>query len=81
MSASGIGTAIRASFPALKRPDPAEMFKKVDSDGNGGISQSELDAMAGEMEAKTGKTLDMSEAVTTYDLDGDGLLSQDEMGR
>lgn len=77
---SSIGTAIRGiTSQALRRPDPAEMFKKVDSDGNGGISQSELDAMAGEIEAKTGKTLDMSEAVTTYDLNGDGLLGQDEM--
>lgn len=65
---------------AMKRPDPAEMFKKVDTDSNGGISQSELDAMAEEMASRSGKTLDMSEAIATYDLDGDSLLSQDEMG-
>lgn len=65
---------------SMKRPDPTEMFKKVDTDGDGGINQAELDAMAKEMTARSGQTLDMSEAINTYDLDGDTLLSQDEMG-
>jgi Ca2+-binding EF-hand superfamily protein len=79
---SGISSSMMSSVYAqsMKRPDPAEMFKKVDTDGNGGISQNELNAMAEEMTARSGQTLDLSEAINTYDLDGDALLSQDEMG-
>lgn len=79
---SSIGSSMMNSIysQSMKRPDPAEMFKKVDTDGDGGISQTELDAMTEEMAARGGKTLDMSEAIATYDLDGDTLLSQDEMG-
>jgi Ca2+-binding EF-hand superfamily protein len=60
-------------------PDPAEMFNKVDTDGSGGISQSELDAMAGDMSSGTGQTIDTSNALSTYDTDGDGELSSGEM--
>lgn len=79
---SGISSSIMSSMytQGMKRPDPAEMFKKVDTDGNGGISQTELNAMAEEMTARSGQTLDLSEAISTYDLNGDALLSQDEMG-
>jgi len=61
------------------RPDPAEMFKKVDTDGSGGISQTELDAMAEDMSSRTGQTIDTSNALSTYDTDGNGELSSEEM--
>lgn len=79
---SSIGSSTMSSIysQSMKRPDPAEMFKKIDTDGDGGISRKELDAMAKEMANRTGNTLDTSEAITTYDTDGDSLLSQDEMG-
>lgn len=61
------------------RPDPAEMFSKVDTDGSGGISQSELESFVTSMSNKTGKSVDATGAVTTYDTDGSGELSQDEL--
>jgi Ca2+-binding EF-hand superfamily protein len=65
---------------AMRTPhDPAEMFKKVDTDGSGGISQSELDAMAEGMSSRTGQTIDTSTALSTYDTDGNGELSSEEM--
>jgi Ca2+-binding EF-hand superfamily protein len=61
------------------RPDPAEMFSKVDTDGSGGISQSELESFVTNISNKTGKSVDATGAVTTYDTDGSGELSQDEL--
>ncbi len=82
---SGIGSISSSMMSSinpqsLKRPDPAEMFKKIDTDADGAVNQSEIDAMAKDMVSRTGKTLDTSEAITTYDTNGDALLSQDEMG-
>ena len=68
---------------ARSRPSPAEMFNKMfnkmDSDGSGGISQSELDAFGQGIAAQTGSTIDTANAVATYDADGNGELSQDEL--
>jgi Ca2+-binding EF-hand superfamily protein len=61
------------------RPDPAEMFSKVDTDSSGGISQSELESFVTNISNKTGKSVDATGAVTTYDTDGSGELSQDEL--
>lgn len=61
------------------RPDPAEMFSKVDTDGSGGVSQSELESFVTNMSNKTGKSVDTTGAVTNYDTDGSGELSQDEL--
>ena len=64
---------------ARSRPDPAEMFNKVDSDGSGGISQSELGTFAQNISSKTGNSIDTADAVSTYDADGDGELSGEEL--
>ena len=64
---------------ARGRPDPAGMFNKVDSDGNGGVSQSELDVLVQDISSKTGNSIDSTNAVTTYDADGNGELSGDEL--
>ena len=62
------------------RPDPAQKFKELDTDSNGGLDKTELSAMAKELSKMTGKTLNVDDAITTYDANNDGLLSQDEMG-
>ena len=64
---------------ARSRPDPAEMFNKVDSDGSCGISQSELETFAQDISSKTGNSMDTTDAISTYDADGDGELSEDEL--
>ncbi|HPJ95308.1 MAG TPA: EF-hand domain-containing protein [Deltaproteobacteria bacterium] len=58
---------------------PAEMFDKVDTDESGGISQTELDTLAESISDKTGQTIDTEDAVSTYDIDGDGELSKEEL--
>lgn len=64
----------------MQRPDPMGMFKKTDSDGSGGVSQAELKSLAEAMQEKTGKTLDVSsDSFNSYDSNGDGSLSGDEL--
>jgi Ca2+-binding EF-hand superfamily protein len=73
-STDGVGAA------KAQRPDPKKFFDKVDSDGSGDISQSELASLAGEMKNRTGISIDTSaEAFSAYDVNGDGVLSQDEL--
>jgi Ca2+-binding EF-hand superfamily protein len=64
---------------ARGRPDPAEMFNKIDSDGSGGISQPELDTFVQNISSKVGNTIDTTGAVSTYDADGNGELSRGEL--
>jgi Ca2+-binding EF-hand superfamily protein len=61
------------------RPDPADMFKKLDADGSGGISESELETLAQKISKDTGQTIDTKKAISTYDADGNGELSSEEM--
>jgi Ca2+-binding EF-hand superfamily protein len=60
-------------------PNPAEMFNKIDSDGSGGISQSELKTFAEGISSRTGNGIDTTNAISTYDTDGNGELSSDEL--
>ncbi|THB79543.1 MAG: hypothetical protein D6B25_01215 [Desulfobulbaceae bacterium] len=64
---------------SFKRADPGKMFSKIDTDGDGGISQAELDAVANKVVQRTGYSPDVANAVDTHDLDGDSKLSQEEM--
>lgn len=64
----------------MQRPNPRDFFKKVDSDGSGGVSQAELQGLADKMGKKTGQTLDVSDdAFAGYDSDGSGSLSAEEL--
>lgn len=56
------------------RPD----FRNLDKNGDVNLDQSEFQAMADDIEAMTGETLDVEEIFSTYDTDGDGMLSPDE---
>jgi Ca2+-binding EF-hand superfamily protein len=62
------------------RPDPAEKFKSLDSDGSSTLDKTELSDLAKELYKMTGKTLDVDASITTYDSDGDGALSEEETG-
>lgn len=62
-------------------PSPEEMFKKVDTDGSGGIDQTEFEAMAKKMSERTENSIDVKEAFANYDANGDGQLQADEMDK
>ena len=55
-----------------------EKFKELDTDSNGGLDTIELSSMAKELSRMTGTTLNVDDAMKTYDANGDGQLSQEE---
>jgi Ca2+-binding EF-hand superfamily protein len=67
------------THPTKHKTSAAEMFNKVDTDGSGGISESELETLAQKISKDTGQTIDIKNAISTYDTDGNGELSSDEM--
>jgi Ca2+-binding EF-hand superfamily protein len=58
----------------------AKMFAKVDTDGSGGVDQTELGTMLSNISEKTGVSLgDAKELFTQMDSNSDGSLSSDEL--
>lgn len=62
-----------------KKPSADEMFSKIDTDGDGSISEAELTAMQEDIAAQTGQTVDAVSYFSDYDADDDGLLAREEM--
>ena len=60
------------------RPNPQQMFNRMDGDGNGGIDQNELSAITAEMAEHSGTAIDVAGVMEEFDSDQDGLLSQEE---
>lgn len=60
------------------RPNPEEMFAKIDANGDGSIDKSELQSFTEKMSNQDGDTIDISKMFTDIDTDGDGAISQDE---
>jgi Ca2+-binding EF-hand superfamily protein len=80
LSSENTTTTNGESTAGANRPDPNEFFNKVDMDGSGGISQSELKSLSDDMKSRTGSGIDTSDEVfAKYDVGGDGVLSQDEL--
>lgn len=65
--------------PPPPPPSPEERFAELDTDDDGGLSQTELDVLIEDIAAKTGTGLDSEAAIKQYDTDGDSVLNQDEM--
>lgn len=70
----------RASRPA---PSPERLLSKIDADGSGGVSDTELQGLLDDVAKKTGVSSQTSAAdlVKQYDADGDGSLNADELGQ
>lgn len=63
------------------RPDPKELFKKIDANGDGKIDQDELSAEMAKASAHTGSTgavADVASLMSEMDANGDGSLGEDE---
>lgn len=75
-SISGLGGGMAALQGARSRPDPAEMFSKIDGDGNGSVDATELQTMADHMAEKMGdQAPSAEELMARMDTDGDGAMS------
>ncbi|MFT3783327.1 MAG: EF-hand domain-containing protein [Nibricoccus sp.] len=73
-------SSVSSSMP--QRPDPAEFFKKADTDGSGGISKTELAEMLKNAPKPPGadeaQALDVDDIFSEVDTDGDGEISEAE---
>lgn len=73
---SSIGSSGNYGMQAMQQ----QMFKKIDGDGSGGVSQAELKTLATDINSKTGKTIKIDDtSFTNYDSDGSGSLSSEEL--
>lgn len=70
----------RASRP---QPSPERLLSKIDADGSGGVSDTELQGLLDDVAQKTGVSSQASAAdlVKQYDTNGDGSLNADELGK
>jgi len=75
----GIGnggiTGIGGSF---QKPDPEEMFNKLDTNGDGKVSKDELTSAISQISEKTGSSFNVDDIFTKSDTDQDGEISKDE---
>nr|WP_315478602.1 EF-hand domain-containing protein [uncultured Rhodoferax sp.] len=69
-----------AALNTQRSQHQAKMFAKVDTDGSGGVDQTELGSMLSKISAKTGASVgDAKELFTQMDSNSDGSLSSDEL--
>ncbi len=72
--------AMQAMQAMQQRQGPQDVFKKVDLDGSGGVSQAELKTLAEDISSKTDKILNVDEtSFASSDTDGNGALSEEEL--
>lgn len=81
---SGVGggwAAMSAMRPMGQAQMQKKMFERTDSDGDGGVSSSELKTLVEDIQSKTGVTLSSSaeDMLASADADGDGALNADEL--
>jgi Ca2+-binding EF-hand superfamily protein len=77
-SLSDSGSLFRINTQSMqKRHD--NLFSKIDSDSSGGIDKVEFSTLAKKLSEDTGNDLTADDVFTTYDSDGDGSLSSDEL--
>jgi hypothetical protein len=56
-----------------------DAFKLSDTDGNGLVSSTELETLAAGIEKVTGSTINVDDALSSYDADQDGGLNGEEL--
>jgi Ca2+-binding EF-hand superfamily protein len=60
------------------RPDPQEMFNRMDTDGSAGIDADELSSAMEKMAEHSGNSIDAESLMAEFDEDGDGVLNEEE---
>ncbi len=70
------------SSSSMQRKPPSsdqDVFKLADSDSNGLVSSAELATSVSSIQEITGVSIDVEEGLATFDADGDGSLSGEEL--
>lgn len=80
-SVSMSSTSMMGTSSMQRQPPPPDkdVFKVADSDSDGLVSSTELETLAAGIEEITGNSINVDEALSTYDADGDGGLSGEEL--
>lgn len=60
-------------------PPDKDVFQLTDTDGNGQVSETELETLVKGIEEVTGNTIDLEEAMTNFDENQDGSLNGEEL--
>jgi len=60
-------------------PSSADLAKKIDSNGDGKITKTELQAWADDMEKNAGISVDVDKMFSTYDTANNGYLTTDQL--
>lgn len=76
---SGMSSLIGSMNTEAMQEHRAQMFARVDQNGDGGVDKSEMQAFADHTAEKTGEEINVEDLIAQFDEDGDGVLSQDEM--
>ncbi|MFT5700817.1 MAG: hypothetical protein ACI8ZB_003702 [Desulforhopalus sp.] len=76
---SGTSAMTMMSNSMQKPQQGKDAFQMSDTDGNGVVSQTELETMAASMEEVTGNVINVDDAIASYDTDSDGALSGEEL--
>jgi hypothetical protein len=69
----------RQAQPEAAPPPGKGLFADLDTDSSGGLSQSEFQKLAEGVAEVTGSSVDVGSLYTTYDADGNGVLSGPEL--
>lgn len=60
------------------RPDPQQMFNRMDKDGSAGIDKDEVSAMTEKMAEASVTEIDVVSLMAEFDGDEDGILNKEE---
>ena len=71
--------AMMRSSQMQRQPQGKDAFQLSDTDGNGLVSSTELETLASGIAKVTGSTINVDEALSSYDADQDGGLSGEEL--
>lgn len=78
-SVSSGASAMSMMSSTQRPPQGKDAFKMSDTDADGVVSQTELEALAAGIEEVTGTTINVDDALATFDMDSDGGLSGEEL--
>ena len=80
ISSSSSNTMSMMRSSAMQRqPQGKDAFQLSDTDGNGLVSSTELETLASGIEKVTGSTMNVDDALSSYDADQDGGLNGEEL--
>ncbi|MDD2389138.1 MAG: EF-hand domain-containing protein [Desulfobacterales bacterium] len=79
MSSSAMSMMSSSSTVRQQPPPGNDVFQMTDTDSDGLVSETELETLVAGLEEITGTSIDVEEALSSFDADEDGALSGEEL--